>query len=498
MRRWATRLAIAVLALLTLAILAILLGPRILRHVDVGIPQLPSFSAPRPFIGAPARPRPIASPPVPQHPFMARNGRSLVHDDAYMSDTYRSGGPLGRAVKVRSRFLGGLCGTVTFDRRGRIVTLCLGVRERVLALLDPRKLDRLASMSLPGKSLGRVSLTDFSGGGYFYLDERDRAVVPTTRRHVYVIAEAAGPSFRRVRDVDLSRVVPEGDSINSALPDWRGRLWFVSTHGVVGVVSRDGAPRALRLPEGIENSFAVDESGGVFVVSDRALYRFDRGPGGRPRVTWREAYPNSGVRKPGQADAGSGTTPTVLGRRWVAIADNARGMGVLVYRRERGYRGARRVCRTAVFGPGRGATENSLIGAGRSLIVENNYGYGGPGATLGGASTQPGIARVDITSDGRGCRVVWTSRVRAPSVVPKLSLADGLIYTYTKPAGEGSAPWYLTALDFRTGRTVYSALAGRGVGYNNHYAPVTLGPDASAYVGVLGGLVRLGDSRPPA
>jgi hypothetical protein len=73
-------------------------------------------------------------------------------------------------------------------------------------------------------------------------------------------------------------------------------------------------------------------------------------------------------------------------------------------------------------------------------------------------------------------------------VVPKLSLANGLVYTYTKrPSANGEDPWYLTALDFRDGRTVYRRLAGEGLGYN--YAPVTLDPDGTAYVGALGGLV---------
>jgi len=36
-------------------------------------------------------------------------------------------------------------------------------------------------------------------------------------------------------------------------------------------------------------------------------------------------------------------------------------------------------------------------------------------------------------------------------------------------------------------------LAGTGLGFNNNYAPVTLGSDGSAYVGALGGLVRLWD-----
>jgi len=33
--------------------------------------------------------------------------------------------------------------------------------------------------------------------------------------------------------------------------------------------------------------------------------------------------------------------------------------------------------------------------------------------------------------------------------------------------------------------------------HNNNYAPVTLGPDCTAYVGVLGGLIGLRDPAPP-
>ena len=52
---------------------------------------------------------------------------------------------------------------------------------------------------------------------------------------------------------------------------------------------------------------------------------------------------------------------------------------------------------------------------------------------------------------------------------------------------------YLTALSFRTGETVYERLAGTGLGYNSNYAPVSIGPDGSVYVGALGGLIALRD-----
>jgi len=267
----------------------------------------------------------------------------------------------------------------------------------------------------------------------------------------------------------------------------------VSAAGVVGTVDpASGAVRSQNLGEKIGNSFAVDETGGVFIVTDGALYRFDAATTGAPLVTWREPYANTGVKKPGQTEAGSGTTPTLMGSQFVAITDNADPMDVVVYKRAKVVSGGRRVCLQPVFSAGASATDQSLIGTGRSLVVENNYGYSGLAATEQGATTSPGIERVDLSDTG--CRKVWHNDERAPSVVPKLSLANGLVYTYTKPArDDGTDAWYFTAIDFKSGATVYKRLAGTGLGFNNNYAPVSIGPEGSAYVGALGGLVRLWD-----
>jgi hypothetical protein len=480
-------------------LVALLAGAQKAAAQAPGLPVLPIVGDPLggaavPFEGSIAVPQPIRGvPEPPRHPFMAPNGRSNIHNDAYMTDTYRIGGPLGDGAETSSLFARE-CASVTFDSQGRIVTICVGLDRPVLALLDPQTLATQAAMPLPIRNplSGSNPFTDFSGGGYFYLDNQDRAVLPTNDRHLLEVAVTSGPSFTVTRDYDLSGVVAADDGIVSVLPDWSGRFWFVSRDGIVGTVERaSGAIRTLRLPgEGISNSFAVDETGGVYIVSDRALYRFDADPTGAPQLSWREVYPNSGIHKPGQSDAGSGTTPTLMGDDLVAITDNADPMDVIVYRRARSVGGSRLVCSEPVFRQGAGATDQSLIGTDRSLIAENNYGYSGITATMNGGVTEPGLTRVDVRK-GR-CMTVWTSQERAPSVVPKLSLANGLVYTYTKPPREDNLDaWYLTALDFRTGRTVYRRLAGTGFGYNNHYAPVTLGPDGRAYVGVLGGIVAL-------
>ena len=454
------------------------------------------------FVGSPATPHRAFAPGPPRHPFMAPNERSNLHNDAYASGTYfRHPGPLGRAIQRRSTFQAADCASHAFDSRDRIATICVGPEGPRLMLFEPKTLDTLASFPLPPRDpTAGDPFSGFSGGGYFYLDHRDRVVTPTTNRQVWVIGERespGGPSFALERIYDLRGAVPLGDQIVSVLPDFAGRLWFVSADGVVGSISRgSGAVRSRRLPgEEIGNSFSVDEDGGVYIVSDAALYRFDAAATGAPRITWREVYDNVRVEKPSKVTAGSGTTPDVMGRDLVAIVDNDDPEKVAVYRRAKRVSGRRLVCSEPVFERGRSATENSLISTDRSLVAENNYGYTGPLATQNGRSTAPGVTRVDVNRRTRRCRTVWESRERSPTVVPKLSLRNGLVYLYTKPPRpNGDDLWYFTALDFRSGKTVYKRLAGEGLGYNNNYAPISLGPDGSAYVGALGGLVRLFDT----
>ena len=463
------------------------------------IPEGPGAESFPRFLGRQAVQRPVQAPLAPQHPFMARDPWGNIHNDAYMTDAYPGPGPLGRDPSSRSTFLSSDCASVTFDRRGRIVTICVGLDRPTLRLLDPVTLATLAAEPLPPRQLrpGQSPFNDFSGGGYFYLDHEDRAVVVTTDRHIRVY-QTEERGFRLVRDVDLNGPVGSQDALFSVLPDWSGRLWFISLRGVVGTVDAAGAIRVLDTGEQITNSFAVDDEGGVYIVTDAALYRFDAAADGSPSVTWRETYANVGTQKPGQASPGSGTTPTVMAGGLVAITDNGDPMSVVVLRRGRSVAGARRVCSIEVFDRGRSATDNSLIAAGSSLVVENNFGYSGPAATQQGRSTEPGIERIAVDAAAGTCRSVWRSSERAPTVVPKLSLLNGLIYVYTKePRSDGEDLWYLTALDFRTGETIWRILAGEGLGYNNNYAPITLGPDGTAYVGVLGGLVRIADATPP-
>jgi hypothetical protein len=509
------------------AVLACLLVPAGAAPAQVQKAQAIEPSGPEPttapYTGKPVVAKRFPATPAWSNPFMAPNPFNGVHNDAWQTDAYTQyAGPRGRKPETFSTGFGRVCITLTFDSRGRLEATCTNLTEGPgLYLFDPDTLDTLAYMQLPflPAPAGQNPATNTTGGAYFYLDDADRAIVATADRRIMVIGQNNSgpvPRFTEVASYDPTPCLEGDDRMPSALPDARGRLWFVGRYsGSVGVLDpKTGACKGIVLHEEIENSFAT-ASDGVYVVSDRAMYKFTAGADLAVKTVWRSKdYRNTGEQKPGQFNAGSGTTPTLIhafgkaGKKrkapaFVAVTDNGDPMAVNVYRASSG----RLVCSVPVFAKGKSDTENSLISMGRSLFVENNYGYDiqkfndqiAGGVQIGGdreAVSEPGFARVDILGNGSKCRKVWENRtVRAPSVVPKGDAKQGVIYTFQniKDPGAASDPWYWTALDARTGKVVWTQLAGWGGYYNNHYAGIAVGPDRTLYLGGVGGVMALRD-----
>lgn len=465
-------------------------------------------------------PKPIAAEPVPQSPVMAANGRSNTHNDAYMTDTYTWAGPNGGELLLRHGMTGGrgLCVTLTFDAQGRIITLLNHVNsssstssvERRLLMLDPDSLEILASCDLPS---GGGGSTGFGGGGYFYLDNKDQAVVATTNQQIWIVGtrkDKAG--FTPSRVYELAGVIGDpAASLQSAIPDWHGRIWWVTDTGKVGYTDpASGISWAIQLPEPqqIGNSFAADETGGVFIASSYAMYRFDvEYTGQLPQITWRYTYDRGERMKPGQENFGTGTTPTLIGsgpdRAYCGITDNADPqMHVVVYRRQKDFQGNRIVSQVPVFLPNLSDTENSLIGwlppdsAKGTFCVENNYGYTGTAFEQTGP-VAPGLARTEFDGAGSRGSVTWhNDRLVVPSVVSKVSLANGLLYTYTMELEGGVQRWYISAVDAHTGDVAYKIHCGDGLLFDNHYTSLYIGPNGTLYVPVWSGILSLSEVRP--
>ncbi|GAA4087035.1 hypothetical protein ACFFOS_22940 [Nocardioides kongjuensis] len=495
------------------AALALSLGvlPAAPAHADLGLPGLPALPtipglpipslptdllAPR-FTGAPVTAQPLDAPPIPQNPYLAPNGRSSMHNDPYSSDAYAVSGPLGRNLQVSTASYGVReCATMAFDSHDRIVGLCGGLEGFTLMVIDPVTLRAVSQLQLSQRDLlsGANPLTDICGGTYFFLDGQDRAYATTTDSSIAEVTVNADGSLTRGRTWLLATHLGADDCLVATGVDWAGRVWWFSQQGTVGTLDRTtGLVRALELPEGegIFNSVSTDETGGVYFVSTHRSYRLDAADDGTPQITWAIPYDRGSVKKPGMLSQGSGTSPTLIGERWIAIADNAEPRShVIVYDRRKGV-ADREHCSIPVLAPGASTTENSLVAAGESLIIENNYGYAGVQSTLLGKTTTPGVSRVMI--DPEGCHVAWTNPTSAPTSVPKASLGNGLVYVYSKPKGNLVDPWYVTAIDIRTGETRWSRLTGTGIQWNNHYASIYLGPDGALYVATIVGLIRVTD-----
>jgi len=456
-----------------------------------------------------------------QHPYMASNGGNNMHNDASMSDIYEANGPLGINSNISSRSQGfGGYGTVAFDSAGRLIGVYSNARKFQLELMDNHTLEELASYDLPSRSMkfliqGIMPWEYIGAGMYFYLDHQDRAVVPTTENSVQVVQVPKSGSedgFRLVRDYDLSAHIiplpwPHEDSVAWVLPDWSGAYyWFATTAGMVGTINvQSGEVYTYRLDgEIIENSIAIGPDG-VFIISDQALYRFSQGGDGNIDIIWRSLYDPGPGKKPGLITRGAGTSVTLLGEKngFVAVTDNAEPhINLLFISRSNGDL----VCSLPLFEAGRSASDITAIGFENadytgnptgtySVIVENNWGNN----TFPIARPETGITRVDLISHEDGsyhCEEVWTSHETNIGVF-KLSLGNGLLYTYYRGASPYLTKWYFTAIDFWTGETVFRQLVGPGMGYNNWAGAIFLHPDGGvAYSTTIFGLVKLQDSIP--
>lgn len=464
----------------------------------------PTTGVPVPqFIGQPAIPRPVPDATVPtQHPFLAPVGLNSMHNDAAQSDSYAWAGPLGHAPRVStSQFhrLAGSCVAQTFNQRGQMIGTCVTPFGVTLVARDPDTLDELARQVITRwLPVGEK----FSGGVYFHLDHQDRVLLATNDLAIQVWQLDANEkrfTWKLAQSIDLSTLLATAGQgphrIIDVMPDWQGNYWFITRAGVVGSIQRDGTDgRVVSLGEsgqreGIDNALAVGEKG-VFVVSDHAMYRFERAHSGDIVTRWRAAYDRGSAAKKGTMGWGAGTTPTLMGSEFVAITDNADGrVNVMVYGQDDGSE----VCKHPIFLADRGTTENSLSAVGRSLIAENNFGYSGPRNV---PESEPGLARVDVLPAGQGCSTQWENlSITSPSAVPKVSLANGLIYLYTRDERnpDDLHAWYFTAVDFHSGEVVFKVLTGTGWLFNNHYGSISIAPDGAAYVGMMGGLVRIED-----
>lgn len=407
---------------------------------------------------------------MPRNRWAGPAGTSTMHGDAGSSDTTPLRGPGADPQPAQTVPLPGVCPTILAGRDQVPLALCTEYADRApsVYLLDPTTYLPLARLHLEAGAL--------LGGVYAYVDHRDRLVTVDGSGAIVLVAhDRNGPAGSHrlfvQRRLPFTAAIArlcgstDCDSLVSVAPGYDGRIWFATAHGAGGYADpRTGEVRLRRLGgrgERVGNSIST-APGGTAITTDHATYLVRADRRGRIRTEWRRSYDRGPARKPGQLTWGSGATPTFFGPRTghelVAITDNARPRSrVLVYRSDDG----RLRCSLPVLSAGASGSENSPVGFRRSIYVASTYGYPYPAGTTGpstpaSAPFTGGLERVDLTR--RGCRSVWRTDVRS-SAVPRLSIAEGVLYTVTRSP---ALAYDLVRVSPRDGRVVSSSPLGAG------------------------------------
>ena len=451
---------------------------------------------------------------LPPNPHLGPAGTATMHGDSGSSDTTSLPGPGTGPIDVRSVEVGAVCPSVLIGGDGYPVALCTRLADLhpVVYLLDPGNGPPLASIEVTAGSL--------FGGVYDYLDEGDRAVLVDGASDLLRIGHHRdGTNWSLAVDerIALAGSIPAGDTVTSVSPDYHGEVWFATGGGTVGAVdTTSGSVQTIALGAGerVSNSISTAPEGMV-VATDHAVYLVSLGDGGRPEVRWRLTYDRGPARKPGQLSWGTGSTPTFFGPTdgadYVAIVDNADPEVHLVVIRTTGPGAGQQVCAPTVLRAGGPGSENSPIGAGRTVVVASTYGYPYPRLPEDAGPSRPetaafkgGMTRVDVHPDGSGCDLVWDNAIRS-AAVPKLSTADGAITTMTRRSSSDTttgAPdsFAYTVIAADSGNVLTEQDLGAAVADPLQMAGTT-GPRRELYEGTIGSIVRItsagGSGDPP-
>ena len=263
----------------------------------------------------------------------------------------------------------------------------------------------------------------------------------------------------------------------------------------VGYIDRErSVVEVVELGDGDETIGAALTVGpeGAYILTSRALYLMVAGADGRPTPQWRWDY--------GEAGGVDLSTPTLLdeGRLLAFSIDGVGEQSLLMVINTAAVQlddAERVVCRMPMFKPNKSSMKNTLVGYGRSIVAQNNWG----GEFFELMDFEPGLARVDVRADHSGCDLIWEDYTLASQVPPRLSTGDGHVYLYSRRRNtpEDAHAWYLSAVDFETGAVASELFLGSGKAIDSPMLSSNFWPGRVYVAGVRNGIVTLRDGEAP-
>ena len=496
------------------------------------------------------KPEPVDEEP-PANPYLADSPWPESHRNSYCQASSPLPGPLhASSIKLSHEVVPlDIPITTTFSSPypdGKRVIWCStsGVFGEVFKL-DPETftvIDRYMPALREGAPL---NFSPSISGAYSVLDRDGNLFIPNAMScgiEVYadsIPGDRGSPIAHKggyaVPDAYLLR--PGEERIVGITMTYDGMIAFVTDLATVGVIDRSLSPASARFlslnagadastPEDelerVSNSIAACEKGGIYVVTDKLMYRvqwtgseltLDPASG-----AWSAAYEVGSGQQGGRLGKGSGSTPTLMGTgdgdRFVVITDGQDVMRLVLMWRDEIPDGWEPIApgkdpRIAAEAPVTFGDPEAKVSYSEQSVLVRGYGAVVVNNRLGGEafnflppalqpfsmlfSNLPGIAPYGIEKfvwdpDKRELALAWSNNtISLPNAIPTMSAETGMIYC----VGQRSMAWTLEAVDWETGVSRFHYVIGYSIFHNSFYAATEIGPSGAIYYGTFCGISKL-------
>ncbi len=322
--------------------------------------------------------------------------------------------------------------------------------------------------------------------------------------------------IRILRSLPSSAFVQSGEVVTGVSMTYDGWLAVQGTRSI-SIVDRNFSttPQTIRFgsDETITNSFAIDDSNGIYIVSDKKMRKVvwtgsilsTQALDG----AWEVSYP-SGDTFPTLFKSGSGSTPTLMGfgadvDKLVVITDGLKRMNLMAFWRNEiplGFtsRIAGQIPVMAGLPPSTEfiQSDQSVTVDGYGAFVVNNVGPGGTGnGVVDGIARGPildsplGVERFEWNALTHSWSSAWSrGDISSNTMIPGKSIASNAVFVsgYYKANNSG---WEVTGLDWNTGQTVHRTILGTSIYGNGIYAPLQFLPDGDLFFNGILGFIRI-------
>lgn len=466
-------------------------------------------------------------PPV--NPYLADSPWPMSHRNPYQQASSPYKGPSKRMPDENFSHLNGLPGsiTITFSPKypdGSRVIWAGNQRSVFKAGFKDKKLIDIAKVKKEGFRWIDIMNADIGiSGAYTILDKDNIFYVPRfTRLYAYGDVTKGDPAseieMKRCFEIPETRLIDKKEMIIGINMTWDGMIAMVTDKGLVCVVSR-AFDQAFYFrfdsDEEISNSIAVDEKGGIYVVTSKKMYRVQwtgtKLTTNEDQGGWTADYETGGDISGIRLGQGSGSTPTLMGTkgqdRFVAITDGQELMHLVLFWRDEipedweqipGTKDLRIAAQIPVlFGDKdaiQSSSEQSVCVRGYGTLVVNNQLNIDTESKLwailksGDPDVAPyGAEKFEWNPDKRELTSVWVNQeISLPNGIPSMSAATNLIYD----VGQRDGTWTFEALDWDTGESVFHYDMGK-FWYNSTWAATVIGPCGTLNSGAVMGIMSV-------